>query len=135
MVAEDSVWMYEPSFELSVFFTVVYSLIFLAITYLTFVKYRAWYFTPAVIGAVVEVVAYVARTYSAKNQSEIVCLSKSKLLQSDALLTFQGPLCSVPHVDSPCAGLHRRGQLHAHQPTDPCGLATLASPGAGNTRA
>jgi hypothetical protein len=69
---ETSVWMYNPSFPLAVIGAVVYGIVFLVITYLTLIKYRAWYFTVVVIGAAVEVVAYVMRTYSVKNQSEIV---------------------------------------------------------------
>lgn len=68
---EISVWMYNPSFPLAVLGAVIYGIVFLAITYLTLIKYRAWYFTVVVIGAAVEVVAYVTRTYSVKNQSEI----------------------------------------------------------------
>ncbi|KAF5962642.1 Rtm1p-like protein [Fusarium bulbicola] len=49
MQDQDSIWMYDPSFPLAVVGTVVYGIIFLAITYLTLIKYRAWYFIVVVI--------------------------------------------------------------------------------------
>lgn len=64
--------MYNPSFPLAVIGAVVYGIIFLAITYLTLIKYRAWYFTVVVVGAAIEVAAYVTRVYSVKNRSELV---------------------------------------------------------------
>lgn len=69
---EVSVWMYNPSFPLAVVGAVIYSIIFLAITYTTLIKYRAWYFVVVVVGAAIEVVAYITRAYSVKNPSELV---------------------------------------------------------------
>lgn len=63
--------MYNPSFALAIIGTIVYSIIFLVISYLTLIKYRAWFFIVVVIGSAIEVAAYVLRSYSAKNQSEI----------------------------------------------------------------
>jgi uncharacterized membrane protein len=77
-----SVWMYEPSFPLAVIGCVVYGLILFAIGYFTLVKYRLWYFSVIVVGAAVEVVAYVTRAYSAKNQSEIVRCSNLRKRES-----------------------------------------------------
>lgn len=72
MAENETVWMYDPSIALAIIGSVVYGIIFLAITYLTCIKYRAWYFTPAVVGAAIEVGGYICRSYSVKNQSEIV---------------------------------------------------------------
>ncbi|EEU40456.1 uncharacterized protein NECHADRAFT_66702 [Fusarium vanettenii 77-13-4] len=71
MADKESIWMYNPSFALAIIGTIVYSIIFLVISYLTLIKYRAWFFIVVVIGSAIEVAAYVLRAYSAKNQSEI----------------------------------------------------------------
>ncbi|KAF5608738.1 RTM1 [Fusarium subglutinans] len=71
MQDQDSIWMYDPSFPLAVVGTVVYGIIFLAIVYLTLIKYRAWYFIVVVIGSAIEVAAYNIRIHSVQNQSEI----------------------------------------------------------------
>ena len=76
---QTSVWMYNPSFPLAVIGAVVYGIVFFAITYMTLIKYRAWYFSVIVVGAAIEVAAYIARVYSVKNPSEIVSLSPHKL--------------------------------------------------------
>lgn len=65
-------WMYKASLPLACVGAAVYGLIFLAITYLTTIKYRAWYFMPVVVGAAIEVVAYIMRAYSVKNDTELV---------------------------------------------------------------
>ncbi|KAI5467780.1 RTA1 like protein-domain-containing protein [Mariannaea sp. PMI_226] len=67
--SDDSVWMYNASFALSLIGTIVYSIIFFIISYLTLIKYRAWYFLIVPIGAAVEVAAYILRTYSIKNDT------------------------------------------------------------------
>ncbi|KAI9151850.1 RTM1 [Paramyrothecium foliicola] len=65
------VWMYNPSFPLAVVGCVVYGLIFLAISYTTIIKYRAWFFLVVVVGAAIEVAAYILRAYSVKNPYDI----------------------------------------------------------------
>ncbi|KAH7151907.1 RTA1 like protein-domain-containing protein [Dactylonectria estremocensis] len=72
MADSDSVWMYNPSFALSVIGTVVYGIIFLIISFQTLIKYRAWFFLVVPIGAALEVVAYILRTYSTKNQTALI---------------------------------------------------------------
>lgn len=76
-----SVWMYSPSFPLAVIGAVVYGIVFFAITYMTLFKYRAWYFSVIVVGAALEVVAYITRVYSVKNRSELVSVKIYKLHQ------------------------------------------------------
>ncbi|KAF4334165.1 RTM1 [Fusarium beomiforme] len=71
MTDQESIWMYDPSFPLAVVGAVVYGIIFLVITYLTLIKYRAWYFIVVVIGSAIEVAAYNLRIHSVQNQSEI----------------------------------------------------------------
>ncbi|KAH6900771.1 RTA1 like protein-domain-containing protein [Thelonectria olida] len=71
MAESDSVWMYNASFALSIVGTVVYGIIFLAISYLTLIKYRAWFFLCVPIGATIEVAAYILRSYSIKNDTEL----------------------------------------------------------------
>jgi hypothetical protein len=66
------VWMYTPSFALSVLASVLYGLLFLCIFYLTVLKYRAWYFTCVVVGAGVEVAGYALRCYSIKQPTLVV---------------------------------------------------------------
>ncbi|KAK4190988.1 RTA1 like protein-domain-containing protein [Podospora australis] len=70
-LAEDpssSIWMYTPSLPPAVFFSVLYGLAFLYISYLTFIRYRTWYFSVVPIGAAIEVAGYALRCYSVKNQ-------------------------------------------------------------------
>ncbi|KAM7204932.1 RTA1 like domain containing protein [Naviculisporaceae sp. PSN 640] len=68
---ETSVWQYNPSFALAVLASVLYGLIFLAIFYLTIIRYRSWYFTCVVVGAAVEVAGYALRCYSIKRPTEV----------------------------------------------------------------
>lgn len=72
MVADDSVWLYEPNVPLAIIGSVVYGVLFVAITYQTFIKYRSWWFTAVVVGSAVEVAGYILRAYSTKNQTELV---------------------------------------------------------------
>ncbi|KAM3543449.1 hypothetical protein ARSEF1564_003690 [Beauveria bassiana] len=67
-----SIWAYNPSFSLAVVGCIVYSLLFVAIIYTTWIKHRAWFFSAVVVGAAIEVAGYVCRAYSAKNQSVLV---------------------------------------------------------------
>ncbi|KAF5645546.1 RTM1 [Fusarium sp. NRRL 52700] len=71
MQDQESIWMYDPSFLLAVVGAVVYGIIFLAVAYLTLIKYRAWYFIVVVIGSAIEVAAYGLRIHSVQNQSQI----------------------------------------------------------------
>ncbi|GJC96550.1 7-aminocholesterol resistance protein RTA1 [Colletotrichum higginsianum] len=66
-----SIWPYEPSFPLAVTGAALYGVVGAWLTYLTLVRHRAWYFSVVVVGAVIEVSAYVLRAYSAKNPTEI----------------------------------------------------------------
>lgn len=77
MAESDSIWMYNPSFALAILGTVAYGIIFIITSYQTLIKYRAWYFVVVPIGATVELVAYIFRTYSVKNQSALVRLPLS----------------------------------------------------------
>ena len=72
MADEVSVWMYNPSFALAIIGCIVYGFIFIALFYLTIIKYRTWYFLVVVIGAAIEVAAYILRAYSVKNQTVLV---------------------------------------------------------------
>lgn len=74
MAESDSIWMYPPSLALAILATVLYSVVFFTIFYQTIVKYRAWFFTTVVVGAAIEVVGYALRSYSAKQQTVLVCL-------------------------------------------------------------
>ena len=67
-----SVWMYDPVFALAIIGIIAYFILFVWISYLTLIKYRAWFFIVVVVGTLMEVVAYILRAYSIKNQSEIV---------------------------------------------------------------
>ncbi|KAK4097367.1 RTA1-domain-containing protein [Parathielavia hyrcaniae] len=66
-----SIWMYNPSFAVAVLATVLYGLVFLFISYLTLIKYRAWFFTCVVVGAAIEVAGYALRCYSIKNPTDV----------------------------------------------------------------
>lgn len=66
------IWPYNPSFALAVLATILYGLSFLWIAWLTLIKYRSWYFSCVVVGALLEVVGYALRIYSTRAQTEIV---------------------------------------------------------------
>ncbi|KAJ4150203.1 hypothetical protein LMH87_010963 [Akanthomyces muscarius] len=69
---DNSIWVYSPSFPLAVVGCVVYSILFITITYTTWIKHRAWFFSTVVVGAAIEVAGYVCRVYSAKHQTILV---------------------------------------------------------------
>ncbi|OAA70285.1 RTA1 domain protein [Cordyceps fumosorosea ARSEF 2679] len=69
---DSSIWVYSPSFPLAIVGCVVYCLLFIAITYTTWIKHRAWFFSTVVVGAAVEVAGYVFRVYSTKHQTVLV---------------------------------------------------------------
>ncbi|KFA63593.1 hypothetical protein S40285_04112 [Stachybotrys chlorohalonatus IBT 40285] len=71
MPSQETAWMYDPSFPLAVLGSVLYGIVFIAISYLTLIKYRARYFIAVVIGAAIEVAAYCVRSYSSRNQAEL----------------------------------------------------------------
>jgi len=71
----DVVWMYTPSFALAVLASVLYGLVFLYTFYLTVIRYRAWFFLCALVGAGVEVAGYALRCYSIKVPTEVVISS------------------------------------------------------------
>jgi hypothetical protein len=68
----DSIWPYSPSFPLAVLATLLFGLSCIALSYLTLIKHRAWFFICVVIGAAVETVGYALRAASAKQQSQLV---------------------------------------------------------------
>ncbi|KAM0740620.1 hypothetical protein ACQRIT_005804 [Beauveria bassiana] len=86
-----SIWAYNPSFPLAVVGCIVYSLLFVAITYTTWIKHRAWFFSAVVVGAAIEVAGYVCRAYSAHNQS--VLNSSVFIAASNYLLISRLILC------------------------------------------
>lgn len=77
MAESDSIWMYNPSLALAIIGAIVFGIIFTITSYQTLIKYRAWYFVVVPIGATVELVAYIFRTYSVKNLSALVRLPLS----------------------------------------------------------
>ncbi|KAL0934856.1 rta1 domain-containing protein [Colletotrichum truncatum] len=75
-----SVWLYEPSLPLAIVGTIVYTLIFAWITYLTAFKYRSWYFICVPIGAFCEVIGYAMRCYSTQAHQNIGIFATSTSL-------------------------------------------------------
>lgn len=71
---DTSFWAYNPSFPLAVVGCVIYVILFIATTYFTWFKHRAWFFSTVVVGAAIEVAGYVCRVYSAKSQTVLVSL-------------------------------------------------------------
>ena len=94
---DSSIWVYSPSFPLAVVGCVVYSILFITITYTTWIKHRAWYFSTVVVGAAIEVAGYVCRVYSAKHQTVLVSEAKEGVaaMQELELLIF---LLQVPYI-------------------------------------
>lgn len=72
MSDDTTIWPYSPSFPLAVVGCIIYALLFISITYLTWIKNRAWFFSVVVVGAAIEVGGYVCRVYSAKHQTVLV---------------------------------------------------------------
>ncbi|KAK3299541.1 RTA1 like protein-domain-containing protein [Chaetomium fimeti] len=77
---QSSIWPYDPSFPVTILATVLYGLVFLAIFYLTVIKYRAWFFTAVVVGAAVEVLGYALRCYSIKQPTQVGPFAASQTL-------------------------------------------------------
>ncbi|RYP72649.1 hypothetical protein DL770_007936 [Monosporascus sp. CRB-9-2] len=75
-----SVWLYEPSLALAIVGTVVYTLAFAWITYLTVFKHRAWYLICVPIGGALEVVGYALRSYSTQHHQDIGIFATSTSL-------------------------------------------------------
>jgi len=117
---EINVWMYPPSFALAVLATVFYGIIFIWITYLTIIKYRAWFFLCVVVGAVVEVAGYAIRCYSIKNPSEIVSASAPPAISRYQTNGSIGRFCLDALPNRPRARLRRCRKLPSYRPTDPC---------------
>lgn len=98
MASDDSsIWVYSPAFPLAVVGCVVYSILFVAITYTTWIKHRAWFFSTVVVGAAIEVAGYVCRVYSAKHQTVLVSETKkggATMKQLEVLIY----LLQVPYI-------------------------------------
>lgn len=75
MATDESVWVYNASLPLAIIGCVVYGLLLIAIAYVTWIRYRAWYFTVVVIGAIIEVVGYVCRAYSVAHDTVLVSMT------------------------------------------------------------
>ncbi|KAJ9151320.1 Rta1 domain-containing protein [Pleurostoma richardsiae] len=71
MADDDVVWLYKPSLALAIVGTVLYSISWVWLSYLTIFKYRAWFFICVVVGALIEVVGYAIRCYSVQNQTQV----------------------------------------------------------------
>jgi hypothetical protein len=69
-----SIFLYNPTFALSIVFAVLYLIPLSIQSWQTILKYKAWYFVVVVIGAVLEVAGYIVRGVAIKNISSIVCL-------------------------------------------------------------
>jgi hypothetical protein len=72
MAGDNSIWLYNPSFALSVLGVILYAFPTTVQFYQTVVRYRAWYFLPVLVGGMLEVGGYIARAYSASHQDQIV---------------------------------------------------------------
>jgi hypothetical protein len=68
-----SIFLYNPTFALSIVFAVLYLIPLSIQSWQTILKYKAWYFVVVVIGAVLEVAGYIVRGVAIKNISSIVC--------------------------------------------------------------
>lgn len=68
----ESIWTYDPIFALSIVAAALYLIPLVVISYQTFIKYRAYYFTVVPIGALLEVGGYAARAVSIKHLDQIV---------------------------------------------------------------
>ncbi|KAF4879086.1 Protein RTA1 [Colletotrichum siamense] len=75
-----SVWLYEPSLPLAIVGTIMYTAVFVWITYLTAFTYRSWYFVCVPIGASLEVVGYAMRCYSTQDHQNIGVFATSTSL-------------------------------------------------------
>jgi hypothetical protein len=82
MAESDSIWLYNPNFAVSIAFTLIYLIPTTIQFYQSILKYRAYYFSVVLVGAVLEVAGYAVRAAACKQQMSIV---------GDVLF-------SVPHV-------------------------------------
>ncbi|KAK4232612.1 RTA1 like protein-domain-containing protein [Podospora fimiseda] len=67
----DSFWPYDPLLPPSIVFTIIYALLFFWIAYLTFIRYKSFYFTVMPLGTAIEVVGYALRCYATQNQNQL----------------------------------------------------------------
>lgn len=68
----DSIWLYSPSFALSIVAAVLYSIPMALQFWQTVIRYKAYYFIVVLVGACLEVGGYAARAISIKQSSQIV---------------------------------------------------------------
>ncbi len=73
-MANDSIWLYNPSFSLAVLVAVLYAIPMIIQFYQTVLRYRSWYFLPVLFGALLEVGGYSARAVSVSQPNQIVRL-------------------------------------------------------------
>jgi len=71
-MAGDSIWLYNPSLPLSIIAAVLYFIPMVIQIYQTTFRYRALYFVPVLIGAMLEVGGYIARAISISQPDQIV---------------------------------------------------------------
>ncbi|KAF2099714.1 RTA1-domain-containing protein [Rhizodiscina lignyota] len=76
----DSIWLYQPSTALAIVFTVLYFVPTVYSFYLTVLRYRSWFFLCVLIGGILEVVGYIFRVVSVKNQDSIPPYAVSQTL-------------------------------------------------------
>lgn len=72
-MAGESIWLYDASYSLAIVAAVLYAVPTITQFYQTVLRYRAWYFLPVLVGAILEVAGYIVRRISAERDDEIVC--------------------------------------------------------------
>ncbi|KAF2273213.1 RTA1-domain-containing protein [Westerdykella ornata] len=80
MAGGESIWLYSPSFPLSIVVAILYLVPTLVLAWQIIVKYRSWFFLCVLIGSAVEVVGYAVRAVSTKKQSDIPSYAVSSTL-------------------------------------------------------
>jgi len=74
---EVNFWPHGAVFALAALATVLYSLVFLWVTFLI-IRHRAWYFLAIAFGAAIEIAGYTTRSYSIKNPTMLVRRQSSR---------------------------------------------------------
>jgi hypothetical protein len=116
-MANDSIWLYNPSFPLSILAAILYTFPMAIQFYQTVFHYRSWYFLPVLIGAMLEVGGYIARAYSTSHQDQIVGLPSSPSLSKMASTNHyrpKAPLRGTEQPHRPRTPLRRRRRLPPH---------------------
>lgn len=101
MAADESIWLYSPSFALAIVVTIIYAVPTAILAWQTIIKYHSWFFLCVLIGSALEVGGYSVRAVSTKKLSDIVSITRpsqcspfhNQFSRPTYVLVLAGALC------------------------------------------